>query len=1280
VLVRCEWREPDAQLHGRPGQEQEGVDIYLPASRDGKLSHIGFQCKLKQGGTSAELTEKEVQEEVRKAKSFEPKLTHLFILTTAPNDKKIQAFARKLTETHRKEDLFDVSIWGWEQIEATVSQHPEAIRAFLPDAFPMFDRLLEAVQGLAADQRDKFDAVLHEVRLLRTSYQSPHQPAQDTSSSRLEAVDLRLHGRIDQCRDLIRAGRPAAARAALDLLRTNDWAAAQHRARFRITTNLGAAAIALGDTEAASNLFLEAFGYDPKDQVALANRALAYLLKEKRSEARQAADEAIAEHPNFAVAHAYRLQTAEAADEFSRLIAEVPASVAECSEVALAAAQVARRFGLSDQHQAWLSKAWHQLNERRSEVAVPYSALLLEEAFKDRDVRLGAHPRGETANLLEQGIAILQEQRESARRREHLPIDVAIAVNLANALHFSGQTERALAVLDEEVAAGGPDPEVLGIRAHFRFIDGDAAGCLADLDKLMPLKDGKQRLLRATALRQSNQIAEAIRALEELRADPSASEIRSHILSDLVDCLVLVDDLDAAETLARNLAAQDPKIIEIQLPLHGVLLRQGKREEAASLLDRCLEQITDETPVFQRYLLASELRVGGRPSKAADLLDGKIDIKRNSEPVRLLLRCAIESDRRNLAKAIFDNLDTATLALSFYRRAQAQFLTVTGDLSTAKGVLEAHVASEVNDVNALIDLVHIYLRTADHESACKLLISRRGVHRFATPTQKMQFAWLLDRVANDAEALEIAFDALRSGIGNPQIQLRFLGLMLSSKNAQCLTAKNDVIDVNYAFDLDVPNDGMRTYVILNEPNLDPTKGEIGPANPLAVRAIGRRQGDIVAVPGSDKEGRIVGIRHKCVDAVQRIQTHFEATFPGNHGLRKVDLNTGSGDPSVEPILEEVKRHSQARLNALAMWRRQSLPLGVLSSITGSDLVTAYTALLKHGERIACCVGVQSEREQAVDVIEKSIGQGCIIDPLTLDIVFQLNLVDVLMQLFGWIGTPQVTLDGLVERREELRVHEGQEVMTIWWEDGKYYRNIRTADDVTRSLTHLNAKIESVKKICRIVPAIGTTLLTDDQRETLAIIGRESGDTLLAADGSGALLICEDMALRRLGSELLSIKAVWLQVVLLVAKDRGLIELERYVSAIANLIDAKHHFITVDGGSLTHAWITGGWKASRHAELLTSALSAPSVEPKGVVRITAGTLIDVWRLAPTYLDAERVSFQLFERVLNGNPKNAIRLLAGIAVTLLERAPSNGRKIVAAMQKWFESHFLSWPPAG
>jgi len=103
-----------SKKNGRQGNSQDGVDIYgIPEKRK---NYWGIQCKGKDDYSDKELSEKEINIEIKKALRFRPKLEKFIFATTANKNSKIEKFIRKKNLYYRKHRNLCIDINSWEDI------------------------------------------------------------------------------------------------------------------------------------------------------------------------------------------------------------------------------------------------------------------------------------------------------------------------------------------------------------------------------------------------------------------------------------------------------------------------------------------------------------------------------------------------------------------------------------------------------------------------------------------------------------------------------------------------------------------------------------------------------------------------------------------------------------------------------------------------------------------------------------------------------------------------------------------------------------------------------------------------------------------------------------------------------------------------------------------------------------------------------------------------------------------------------------------------------------
>ncbi|MGA2266231.1 MAG: tetratricopeptide repeat protein [Phycisphaerae bacterium] len=136
-LFEAHWKAP-AQMHGRTGQPQCGVDIY--GQLGGGQDYHGVQCKLHDAEAKPAVIAEELEAEADKATKFHPKLIHFILATTGPRDVVVQNAVRKLNERENKP--FTVEVVFWDDILDLYDKHLDIFSQHYPYlAAPRMNRL-----------------------------------------------------------------------------------------------------------------------------------------------------------------------------------------------------------------------------------------------------------------------------------------------------------------------------------------------------------------------------------------------------------------------------------------------------------------------------------------------------------------------------------------------------------------------------------------------------------------------------------------------------------------------------------------------------------------------------------------------------------------------------------------------------------------------------------------------------------------------------------------------------------------------------------------------------------------------------------------------------------------------------------------------------------------------------------------------------------------------------------------------------------------------------------
>lgn len=130
-LMACEnrWSPTNLTRHGRPGQAQQGVDVY---GNDNLGRLAGIQCKNTIGGVST----KTIDTEIINAEKFCPPLGSLYIATTADSDASIQKYVRAKSTERQKDNKFPVDIMFWGDITRDLCRNQATLQNLYPQFYP----------------------------------------------------------------------------------------------------------------------------------------------------------------------------------------------------------------------------------------------------------------------------------------------------------------------------------------------------------------------------------------------------------------------------------------------------------------------------------------------------------------------------------------------------------------------------------------------------------------------------------------------------------------------------------------------------------------------------------------------------------------------------------------------------------------------------------------------------------------------------------------------------------------------------------------------------------------------------------------------------------------------------------------------------------------------------------------------------------------------------------------------------------------------------------------
>jgi hypothetical protein len=1232
-VFRRIWKTNDAEMHGRVGQPQAGVDVYGTDRVEGHF--VGVQCKGKDQGYGNPLTAQELQAEVKKAKLFDPPLGVFILATTAPNDTKMQKLARELSRQHKRKGLFEVRVVGWTTLRQWVTDYPDIIKKYFPDFAPV--DIIGAIESDGETTR---------------AFVQERFTSLEAMIERGDPND-RLRTRILDLAKLIEDGSVDAGRKALERLWSEE-SAATPRNRYLIRANIGFAYIMQGNQAAGVPELRAAAAEDATWPNARAVLATAEMLDGNREVAFVVAKAALADDPTAHQAANVLIETAPDAMTIAELEASIPAALQSRMDVLLTLAHRAREKGDGSCRRNLIARA-ASLFPKDWRVLAAQSDLLIEPVFALKGVAFTHAVPAELAGDLENGIALSHEAWAKIRQRDNAVIGAYIAANLLSALEISGRQAEYDQLLSEAINVAPTFPHLLRRYAQSMMALDDWASAAKALDAIPETSlEFPDRLFKIQASAHLGKAREAITAGKSLELEIGSgrnAEIAATMQIEAAHLAGCVDDV-LPELLKRWSAS-----IVLRSMAHNCLPENDPRR--TSLLSEIKELAQHISDPADRFHAAEALYVAKQYSAAADMYDGLYAPDKDTPVLYSAITSLIFAGRRRDARELFDSLSPALKETLHYADVGVAIYEQAGLLREARGFVETALAHD-DSLSRRMRWLTLVERIGDDEAISRWLDSLDGDQQGA-PQDLMRIAITIDRLQADPRCFRFAYRALRAGYSDPSMHVAYMmGLVFTGKSQKLAFTTPTNVAPDTAV-LMAEKDGARKLVRIleTEPNPRIESNEIAPDSELGPVLLGRKIGDEIEVLSIGVEPTIYVIRevrNKYLHAHFRSLEQFEILFPGNQGFGSFSVDESKGGARFKPIFDSAKRRGEFVSKLADMYRQSQLPLMILSRLSGNSPCDAWDWVVAQSELgMRACVGSQ-EFPIASKLLEAN--RKAVIDPISLYGLVRLGIADKVTQCLEDFGVVQTTIDLFRRQLEERKMELGKDHGTLGW-DGQCYQMIKYDDAFTlERIQQAQAALAFAERLT-LLPAVPTVVLADDMRQIFQEADPSFLDTIYAAQGENRLLYCDEYMFRHLSGELSGVDGVWTQIVAINAARDGLISDHDYLEIVSKLVSHNYGFTTIDPRTVINQLRKDNWQLTPTVQAFATQIASPTNDPDSVVRLFADLAILAWGLSPSRGSYACVFTALFKAQRKARPVRDVEgLLAGVRRTVLARLRLTG----------------------
>ncbi len=1244
--MSCVLADPTTQKNGRSGQAQCGVDVYGYRNRDtSKL--VGIQCKQK---LEAKVTATELRAEVKKAKKFSPKVTEFILATTAPRDESIQSVARAITaELASSDHPMIVAVWGWDDIEDHVSQYEEACNAFDPTYSPFAKKGFERMEVA-------FQQTLNQIRQeIRAGSLSSTSLPVDTNTE-----NTPLHGKITAFVGLIEDGYVELALGQLEKMRTNDWANASRSERYRILVAIASARLKEGADKEAGQFLLEAYAEFPEHKRAKQNRAKGFLLSGQHEKAREAALELLSTDSNNADAAGTLIQARISDTACLNALENVSPELFESEDVL-----VSQIHFLRCRHDhSWTSVARasaRKFPQSRHIQVMAAEALLVDLVESNKDALAGAPVTIASKEELRECVETLRQEALDAINKGY-KIQATLANNAALALRFVDDISTAIQILDVGIRQNPQDELLKHLRAVVAYSQNDLQKVL----ELTPEEPSNPEAvaMRATALADTGRPDEAIKLIDEFDAGSVPEHVKLGLLSARCHAYLVRGEKDLAVDTARREVLSAPDNLTVAAVLIRTLYLAGDNKAASNALDEAVSRVNDATPISWRLLLSFEAQRLDRNDAIVTLLKGRIETSYESEALRLLIAASINGQLWVAARETLEGVSSDLQGEKWVQQARTILALNTGAPDSDQNI-GAYLRNWPNDAQMILARIGTWQRTRRDNDISALVSTLNYETLEGSPEVRIRVAAIALHHGGAESALRYAYSVLMDSWDSAKAHLAYHGTILLNEHIGSLLPSSDLVAENTVVYLANEDGSEHKYRVEQRSYKFFADERVDIESDLGVLLKGRRVGDTFVLQRFSvaKPVTVKAIKPTYLDALHRSLDQFNERFPRANGMIKVKFDATAEDP-LEDMRQITRERAESDGLLLERYKSSAFPLSFVAGMMGRDPLEALAGLPSVGIQFQVCRGISSEREEAFRSIRERERKGCVVDAITLSIIRRLKLIDAVVSVCGPIFTTQTVFDLFVSRALESKLNVGKQMGFLSWRDGQLVLQEYSEEMLKKAAQESEGERAWAFANVATVAVMPTHELSAEIRAVVEIVGRVASDPAIAAEGTGLLLLSDDMGYRQWATDALKVAVTWLQPVLMVAKDKGLFSEEEYFEAVNLLTLSGHFFTSQEPGSLAYQARKDNFELTEGLRRLVEAIGGPHADVPRNCGVAATFLNQVIEECPEDLKIARIASQVFTSMTNGRMENQRAVV---------------RLVVAGIKKrkdWFLEHATGW----
>ena len=1110
---------------------------------------------------------------------------------------------------------------------------------------------IEAIKGDTGEIKEIIQANLGgslDVRAQLADY-SNRQFDLRVSEAVKAAVAAEHKAEIDNAQDLLNKHQPDSALSQLERLKDRIWEDASSITKFRILTGMGATQLALNKEREAAILLLKACPYNPEDETALSNSALAHFLLKETEMAEKYAEKALEKNPTNINAYRTLIEISTGDETLEEVIAKVPEYLQEDPQIAYAISNIAKQRGNLEEARKWREIMVDYDKEDLPDYKAALAAILIEQVFENSLTVYTKQLSDPQKEQLKRAIELLTEAWDCVINTELHAVRTDWIINRSTAYYLLGEWKNAIKDLDAALEIEPAHSLLLKNRAILAFEQGEKESAIEFLEKIQSGPEvAEAPILIAIALLSSERYDEAIVTLSNfLQANPS-TESQEKANRWFVRIYTEDGRFEDAERISTAMRESSPRNILNLVESARLSSAIGNNDEALTLLREAYDYAQNSEEFLEIAELADQLYIHELFKEAAALYEKLADTSLNSEWTQWLLKSYYNADEIGKALELCHKLrEKYQKPLENVSKIECDIYEAIGDLNQAVSIGKEYLKAFPDDLNMQMDIAHLHYRLGNVEAFQQLLEGQFDLKNMSQESC-INLVYLHKIASEPKSALDIMYETRRIYDAIPDVHLQYFGLFLGVEKQLGELLDSPQVQIGTAVCLDRSGE-TNWHIIEKRDDANPMRNELDINDALAQQLLGKTVGDAIVLretPFGPDIGKIIEIQSKYTYAFQEICREFPDRFPKAQGLWATKLDDSDeidDSEKFQDLLNLTDRQHEKSLQAEEIYKEIPIPIGAFAKLMGRNILDTWGFLMSNSDLgIRCCIGNLEEKTQAFDLLEASQPKlvGDFISLLTLHC---LGAADTVVNAFGKLGVAQSTIDELQRSIHEKQMGSDRERMVVGKQGDRYVKYIITPEEVQREIEHLKDLSKWIRENCEVHPVTAALQINQLHKRKLDDVFQPFFiDTLLIASQPGCLLLSDDEQLRLYAKTGFNsdtgidfdIDGVWTQVVLEHCVNRSLLDRTEYNKMTIKLVCSNYYHTEFNADILIEAAKQSDWNPSEPYKNLVQTLGGQGVSLSSALNVATEFLFQLWNQSLLPGQFKSLTFCLFEELTSG----------------------------------------------